>query len=437
MNVVLLSGGSGKRLWPLSNDVRSKQFLKILNNGDVKESMLQRTHRLIGAADKDARVVIATAQQQVPFIKSQLGENIETSIEPCRRDTFPAIVLACAFLESKGVGRDEPVVVCPVDSWVEETYYSRLLELSNLAASGKYNLSLMGIQPTYPSEKFGYIMRNGNEVTEFKEKPSEERACEYIKHGALWNGGVFAFKLGYVLDIAEQRFGTSEYDFLFKNYAELEKISFDYAVVEKESKIGLVIYDGAWKDLGTWNTLSEAFSDKSDGNAVVELCDNTHAINELSIPMVVLGVNNAVVAATPDGILVADKDKSSQLKNYVTDQRPMYERRQWGEYKVLDSTIQSDGHNSLIKHIVIAPRQHISYQYHHHRTEMWTVIDGEGELIIENTVRQVRRGDSVTIPAETKHAIKANTELHIIEVQIGDDLVEEDIHRLDYDWSNI
>lgn len=437
MNVILLSGGSGKRLWPLSNGVRSKQFLRILNNGDVKESMLQRTHRLISAVDKDARVVIATAQQQVPFIKSQLDANIETSIEPCRRDTFPAIVLACAFLESKGVERDQPVVVCPVDSWVEETYYSRLLELSNLAASGKYNLSLMGIQPTYPSEKFGYIMRNDNEVSEFKEKPSEERACEYIKQGALWNGGVFAFKLGYVLDIAEQRFGTSEYDLLYKNYEELEKISFDYAVVEKENKIGLVIYDGAWNDLGTWNTLSEVFSDKSDGSAVVELCDNTHAINELSIPMVVLGVNNAVVAATPDGILVADKDKSSQLKNYVTNLRPMYERRQWGEYKVLDSIIQSDGHNSLIKHIVIAPGQHISYQYHHHRTEMWTIMDGEGELIIEDTVRQVRRGDSVTIPAETKHAIKANTELHIVEVQIGDELVEEDIHRLDYNWSNI
>lgn len=440
MNIILLSGGSGKRLWPLSNEVRSKQFLKIFKKEDgTPESMVQRMYRMIGEVDPDATVTIATSANQVTAIKAQLDDKVGISIEPCRRDTFPAIALAAAYLhDMKGVSGDEAVIVCPVDPYVELDYFLMLSNLHTFAENGCSNLTLMGIEPTYPSEKYGYIIPQTKDATSkvatFKEKPDVSTAEKYISEGALWNAGVFAFKLKYVLDIAESVFGTASYHELFNNYHNLKKISFDYAVVEKESDIQVLRFSGEWKDLGTWNTLTEAMSEEVAGNAVAPDCVNTHIINELQIPMVALGVKNLAIAATPDGILIADKDSSDKLKDYVTDQRPMYEKRAWGEYMVLDYRNQEDGNNSLTKRLIIAPGQHISYQRHLHRSEMWTIIDGTGKLILNGEITPVKRGDMVHVKPGMKHAIKADTELHIIEVQIGDELTEEDIERLDWDW---
>lgn len=437
MNIILLSGGSGKRLWPLSNDVRSKQFLKIFRTSDgTKESMAMRMYRMIKEIDPESTVTIATSANQIPQIKAQLGENVGISVEPTRRDTFPAIALAAAFLKKQGVSEDASVIVCPVDPFVEEDYFECLKEMSNEA--GTANLTLMGIEPTYPSEKFGYIIPVSkghiSAVSEFKEKPTVEVAEKYIEQGALWNGGVFAFKLSYLLAIAKNLLGTDDYDELFSKYSELEKISFDYAVVEKEKSINVIRFSGSWKDLGTWNTLTEAMDEPVTGNAVSSKSTNTHVINELGIPVVALGVDNCIVAATPDGILVSDKEKSPELKKYVVDSRPMYERREWGEYKVLDYKTHIDQNNSLVKELILTPGQHISYQRHQHRTEVWTFTEGTGELILDGEVKQVHRGDVAVIQPGMKHAIKGLTELHIIEVQIGDELTEDDIERLDWDW---
>ena len=357
MNIILLSGGSGKRLWPLSNDVRSKQFLKIFKRPDGShESMVQRMYRMIHQVDKDAKITIATSENQVTSINAQLGDKVGISIEPCRRDTFPAIALATAYLhDMKGISEEEVVVVCPVDPYVEAPYFQMLKKLSDQAFLGEANLVLMGIEPTYPSEKYGYILPKSSDslslVDTFKEKPDASTAEKYIKQGALWNAGVFAYKLKYVLDIAKSVFGTSIYQDLFNSYANLTKISFDYAVVEKEPKIQVMRFAGEWKDLGTWNTLTEAMSDEVAGNAVAIECENTHVINELQIPLIALGVKNLAIAATPDGILITEKNKSDKLKEYVSDQRPMYEKRAWGEYQVLDYRIQADGKNSLTKHL--------------------------------------------------------------------------------------
>lgn len=437
MNIILLSGGSGARLWPLSNEVRSKQFLKILQSDNGNESMLERMYRMIKSIDESSQITIATSQNQVPQIKSQLRDDVDISIEPCRRDTFPAIALACSFLVKNGVSKDEAVIICPVDPLVDESYFASIKELHKKAESGEKSLCLMGIKPTYPSEKYGYIMVNNNEVVSFKEKPNEEQAKKYIEQGALWNSGVFAFKISYVLDIAEKEFGTSNYEELYNNYENLTKISFDYAVVEKESSIGYIEYEGQWMDLGTWNTMTTVMKEEASGNAGVYECNNTHVINELGIPMVVLGINDAIVAATPDGILVSDKNQSSYLKNYVKPKRPMYEKREWGEYKVLDYNIQSDGANSLTKHLIIKSNKHISHQIHNFRTEMWTIIEGEGSIVINGEIKNVKRGDSFTILPGTKHGIKSSKELHIIEVQIGNVLTEDDITRINYDWDII
>ena len=245
--MIVLSGGSGKRLWPLSNDVRSKQFIQIFRKEDGSyESMAQRVCRQIRQADADASITIATSRTQVSAIHNQLGEkNVDISVEPCRRDTFPAIALAAAFLvDVKGISRREAVVVCPVDPYVEDDYFRTLKEMKALAEEGDANLVLMGIDPTYPSEKYGYILPESAgrtaAVSVFREKPDAGTAAEYIRRGALWNGGVFAFRLGYVLEKAHALIDFSDYHDLYAKYEDLPSISFDHAVAEKESKLQVV-----------------------------------------------------------------------------------------------------------------------------------------------------------------------------------------------------
>ena len=295
MNLILLSGGSGKRLWPLSNDIRSKQFIKIFRKPDGGlESMAQRIYGQIKSVDPNATVTIATSKSQVSAIHNQLGTDVGISVEPCRRDTFAAIALATAYLHDvKSVSEDEAVVVCPVDPYVEEGYFKTLKSMCEAAQRGTENLILMGIEPTYPSEKYGYIKpleRGGRWSWGFTEKPTKDKAEEYIRDGALWNGGVFAYKLSYVLNKSKELLGTSEYDTLFSTYDTLKKISFDYAVVEKETSIEVIRYSGTWKDLGTWNTLTEAMEEQIIGDAVInDDCSNVHVINELGVPVLVMG----------------------------------------------------------------------------------------------------------------------------------------------------
>ena len=348
MNIILLSGGSGKRLWPLSNEVRSKQFLKIFRrkNGSY-ESMVQRMYRMICTVDQDPAVTIATSGPQVMSVKTQLGDAVDISAEPCRRDTFPAIALAAAYLHDvKGVSSDEPVVVCPVDSCVEEPYFAHLAALCRLAAKDTANLVLMGIEPAYPSQKYGYILPATSDpvtsVEAFREKPDRKTAEDYISRGGLWNAGVFAFKIGYILDIAEKTLGFCSHADLLEHYFSFPSISFDYAVAEKESRIQVLRFSGKWEDIGTWKTLTEAMTKETSGNAVAVNCKNTHVINELQIPLVVLGVDNLAIAATPDGILVADKNHSDMIKDYIPQQRPMCEKREWGEYRTPDYRCEKD-----------------------------------------------------------------------------------------------
>ncbi|MDE6894669.1 MAG: mannose-1-phosphate guanylyltransferase, partial [Lachnospiraceae bacterium] len=339
MNIILLSGGSGKRLWPLSNDIRSKQFIKIFQTPEGGyESMVQRVYHQIRKVDPDATVTIATSRTQVSAIHNQLGEDVGISIEPCRRDTFPAIALATAYLHDvQGVSEDEAVVVCPVDPYVEEDYFTALKELGNLAKTGEASLVLMGIEPTYPSEKYGYIIPADKEqvsrVSTFKEKPDVKTAEEYIQKGALWNGGVFAYKLKYVLDKAHELLDFIDYQDLFGKYDTLMKISFDYAVVEKEDNIEVMRFAGEWKDLGTWNTLTEAMEEASIGEAILnDQCENVHVINELDVPVLCMGLKDVVVSASPEGILVSDKEQSSYIKPYVDriDQQIMFAEKSWG-----------------------------------------------------------------------------------------------------------
>lgn len=448
MHLILLSGGSGKRLWPLSNDSRSKQFLRVLKNPDGElESMVQRVWRQLKNLQLQESTLIATSKAQVDIIHSQVGKHVPLVIEPDRRDTFPAIALAASYLYSiKGARLDEVVGILPVDPFVEEIFFERVLDLEHALNSTNADLALIGVKPTFPSSKYGYIVPKGNlntnfiEVKSFKEKPSVEQAEELIKSGSLWNCGVFGFKLGYIVSLMEKMGLPTQYQELLEQYSSLPKNSFDYEVVEKASNIITLPYGGFWKDLGTWNTLTEEMGAIQIGKGIIsDDAINTHLVNELDIPITVLGIKDAVVAASPDGILVTDKAASPKIKELLNgfEQRPMYEERRWGWYRVLDHTKFDKGNEVLTKRIGVKAGSNLSYQKHYARSEVWTIIKGEGEFVLNDEIRTVKPGDVLVIPVEAKHGIKADTDLEFIEVQTGSQLIEEDIVRIFMTWEEV
>lgn len=426
MNIVLLSGGSGKRLWPLSNDVRSKQFIKFFRKDDgTYESMVQRVYRQIKKIDSDAKVTIATSKTQVSAIHNQLGDEVGISVEPCRRDTFPAIALATSYLVDKmGVSPEESVLVCPVDPYVNDDYFEALKKLSEQADKGEANLVLMGIEPTYPSEKYGYIIPEDKEETSkvktFKEKPTADVAEQYITQGALWNGGVFAYKLKYVMERAHELIDFIDYGDLFNKYDTLTKISFDYAVVEKEDNIQVMRFRGEWKDLGTWNTLTEAMEEPVIGKGVLnETCEGVQIINEMNVPILAMGLKDVVISASSEGILVSDKEQSSYIKPYVDkfEQQIMFAEKSWGSYQVIDVE-----NGSMTIKVTLNPGSKMNYHSHERRDEVWVVIAGEGETVVNGMRRSIHTGDVITMAAGCRHTVSATTELRLIEVQLGKEI---------------
>lgn len=441
MNIILLSGGSGKRLWPLSNDVRSKQFIKLFKDDSGNyESMVQRVFRQIKTVNPDAKVTIATSKTQVSAIHNQLGDAVSVCVEPMRRDTFPAIALAAVYLHDElHIADNEVVAVCPVDPYVDNTYYEAVVGLEELVKSGNSNLTLMGIEPTYPSEKYGYIIPDSKEqvsaVKEFKEKPDTETAKGYLVQGALWNAGVFAFKLGYLVDKAHSMIDFTDYRDLYAKYGDCPKISFDYAVVEKEPSIQVTRFAGQWKDVGTWNTMAEVMADPAKGAVTLDdTCENTNVVNELDIPILVMGAKDMVIAASSDGILIADKERSGYMKPYVDkiSTEVKVAEKSWGSYNVIDA-----GKKNMTVKVRIHAGNRMSYHSHDYRDEVWTVLSGKGKTIIDGMEQVVKLGDVVTMAAGCKHTIIAETDMTILETQIGDDISKSDKKKFSLDASAI
>ena len=326
---------------------------------------------------------------------------------------------------------------------IESGYFSTIAEMAECVCRGAADLVLMGIKPTYPSAKYGYVVPEKGvgdgwrRVSRFTEKPDVATAEKLLEEGAYWNGGVFAYRLGYLMDIVARYMKADNFDELRSRYAELPKISFDYEVAEKAESVAVVVYDGEWKDLGTWNTLCEELPAAVTGNGLLgKQAHNTNIVNELSIPIFCDGIDDAIVAASPDGILVSAKKTSENIKSYVehlTD-RPMYEERRWGSYRVLDRTKGPDGIESLTKNLFLKPGCNISYQRHNFREEVWTFVSGLGRLKLDGKETEVKAGDVVHIRKGELHGLKAVTPLNLIEVQIGSHLVEEDIERLEMNW---
>lgn len=391
-------------------------------------------------------MTIATSESQRDAITAQVPKGSKLVFEPERRDTAPAIILACENLAlEQHADEGDTVIVMPIDTYADQAYYDSVIALDAAVQSGASDLVLLGVKPTYPSEKYGYIVPASTEdatpwpVSRFTEKPDEDTAGLLISQGALWNCGVFAFRLGWLLGLAKGYLDVSTFEDYRENYAKLPKNSFDYEVVEKAESITVIPYSGAWKDLGTWNTLTDEMAEPYSGDVVVDVStvQNVHVINETHLPLVVAGIRDAVVVATPDGILVSGKEASAHIKDEVkraAEFRPMYERRRWGEYRVFDSAEYPDGSCSLIKELAIAAGGQLSYQRHAHRSEIWTVTSGEGEVAVNGEVRHVVPGDVVNITRGAMHACRGITDLHIVEVQLGNPLIEEDIERFGNFW---
>ena len=452
MKILLLSGGAGSRLWPISNEVRSKQFLKVLKNEEGHyESMVQRICKQLKRSDLLDNTYILTPKSQVDVLKNQIGESLRIIIEPERRDTFPAISLAVTYLNSvEKLNPKEVICVLPVDSYVEDEYFQKIKQLESLILMNKGDLALIGKHPTYPYEKFGYILSDKEnkvnqsiefrQVKRFVEKPQQEEAEKLIKGFALWNCGVFAFKLEYMLNELSSRKWPVEYEQFYKQFNKLPKISFDYEVVEKCNKSVVIPYSGLWKDLGTWDELTGYLDTNQLGDSIrLEESDNTHIINELSIPVTVIGLSNTLIACSSDGILVLNKSESHNVKQYTQDikGRPMYEERRWGSYRVLHYEKNKAIGEVLTKKLIIDAGKNISYQLHHKRDEIWLIISGEGKLAIDDNIITVKPGDMFRIPAGTKHGVRAITDLEILETQTGTELIEEDIIRILMTWEEI
>ena len=284
------------------------------------------------------------------------------------------------------------------------------------------------------SAKYGYIIPEGGEEGKgcytFREKPSEEVAKSYIAQGALWNGGVFAYKLRYVLEKSRELLGTADYPELYAHYETLRRISFDYAVAEREQSIEVLRYAGLWKDLGTWNTLTEAMEEQTVGEVMLsDNCRNVHAVNELGVPILVMGCSDLVVAASPSGILVSDKGQSSYIKPLVDaiDQQVMFAEKSWGSFLVLDVE-----ENSMTIKVTLNPGHRMNYHSHEKRDEVWTVIAGQGRTIVDGMEQPIRAGDVVTMEAGCRHTVIADTELQMIEVQLGTEINVADKRKYEF-----
>ncbi|WP_248929941.1 sugar phosphate nucleotidyltransferase [Paenibacillus hamazuiensis] len=281
MKIILLSCGSGNRLWPMSSDNRPKHPLQPLTDESGKPaSMLQRIWRQLVKRCLHKYTVIVTEANQRETIFEQLGNGVDLVLEPAQRDTFPAVLLAVAYLHSRrGLHPDETVLVLPVDGMADEPFYETVFQLPEAVKRSGARLGLLGVKPTHPSDKYGYLVPESKpsrsqpehmvEVSRFREKPSKDEAESLISAGSMWNCGVFCFQARYVLERLESLSLPVSYGELLQVYSTMAKMSFSYAVVEKERRLVSLVYDGTWKDLGIWGSPTGVMRSQTIGPVVM------------------------------------------------------------------------------------------------------------------------------------------------------------------------
>lgn len=424
MKILLLSGGDGKRLWPLSNNSNAKQFIRLLpSRGGTKQSMLERVYNQLKTQDLDTNAFIITNVQQKDCVIHQVGTDTNIISEPTRRDTFPAIVLGASYLNEQHVPLDETVLVMPVDAYVDLRFFEYFPQVDEAVQANDDALHLIGVTPLHPTSKYGYIIPDEtaqmSSVRLFQEKPTVDVAEQLIGQGALWNCGIFACKLHLLLDELAERNLPTTYSDLTSRYDELEKTSFDYAVVEHAESVFVHRYDGDWKDLGTWNTLTEEMTSTTHGQVELFESTNTHVINELNLPLIGIGLEDLVVAVNADGFLVSKKEATPQLKDYLasSDDYPKFKWKRWGQSEVIHHETLADGHHSVTRRMLVQAGKELSYHYHEETDTIWTILQGTAIVTIDGESFEVRPTNAISIQRGKAHMLKASETVILIEVQ--------------------
>ena len=358
----------------------------------------------------EAKAAVLAAKEN-----SELPIMVSMSFEANGR-TFVGTSLQTFALTMEGLGADAIGINCSLGPIQILPLIKELMTYTDLPVFAQPNAGL-------PDPSTGEYDIDCNRFVEEMKK--------YIDAGGLWNGGVFAFQLQYLLDKAHELIDFTDYNDLYAKYESLQKISFDYAVAEKEESICVMRFAGEWKDLGTWNTLTEAMEEPVIGKAVIaDSCEDVHVLNELDMPILCMGLKNVIVSASPQGILVSDKGESSYIKPYVDefDEQVMFAEKSWGSYQVIDV---EDG--SMTIRVTLLPGHSMNYHSHDHRDEVWTIIEGRGRTIVDGMEQPVKPGDVITMQAGCRHTIIADTELKLIEVQLGREISVHDKHKFELD----
>lgn len=452
---LILAGGSGSRLWPLSRELYPKQLLNIQNTESLLQATFERLIDLIPAKN----IISMTGVKHVSNVRYQLSKITDNPIvlsEPISKNTAPAIAIATQYISKKS--EDDPVIlVVPSDHLIKDikAFSKTVIEGEKIANKGY--IVTFGIKPSYPETGYGYInvtnnkIENGFKVNKFVEKPDTELAEKYIADGNYyWNSGIFMFKASTLLN--ELRTCSSDIYELLNNfdftksdeipYTEFDKmpsISIDYAVMEKSDKIALLKLESDWNDLGSWKSIYDVSNKDSDGNVkighVLDEGSKNSLIYSSSKLVATIGLENAVIVETEDAILACKSDRTQDVKKIFDTLKKQNDNthlvhktvyRPWGYYTVL-----AEGNGFLTKMIQVNPGQKLSVQSHNHRSEHWVVLEGMAKVLLEGKEHILSPGHSIDIDVKEIHSLQNPFDevLKIVEVQKGDLLIEEDIVR--------
>lgn len=457
MKALVLAGGSGTRLWPLSRKKYPKQFLKL--NG--KESLLRQTiERLLHGFSKEDIVVVTNSEYQF-YVRSDLKEVDHILLEPLGRNTAPAIALGLKYcLERLGCGEEEVLFIFPSDHVIKpiDRFMEYIRTAEGIAKLGY--LVTFGIKPDRPETGYGYIRKGKRvdgvlgeayQVERFTEKPNEDTAIKYIKEDQYyWNSGMFAFNLRTIMEefgrylpeiheMLEMRFNE-----MIDQFHRMPEISIDYAVMEKSDRVVMLPLDLYWNDIGSWDFFYEMVKKDEDGNGKVGDVITIDTKNSLIIGnkrlIATIGLEDCLIVETDDAVLIAQRGETSKVREIVhrlkeSNRKEASEHvttyRPWGSYTVLE-----EGLRYKIKRVVVQPGEKLSLQKHAHRSEHWVVVKGTAKVSIGEKEIIAHENESAYVPKSTLHRLE-NCEkipLEIIEVQNGEYLEEDDIERFDDDY---